>query len=173
MCVMLAAASSVFAASLFQFGGSATYAASDVMEEKKIDVDRFSFGAEARFNPSGWFSFVMPVSVTFGEDKSLDMAPSANINLPVNTWLDVAGGVGLSGKLYDGGFLGQGPWKENIKAMLPFCRLALSFNLGRLSLSLAGEIPFENNVGELLNDLSFSPDLGGTTLRMSALFNFN
>ena len=173
MCVMLVAVSSLFAAPLLQLGGSTSYSAAQIKEEKTVNAGSFTFGAEARLNPSDWVSFVMPVSARFGSDKTLFMSPSANINIPVSATVDIAGGMGLDTVLYDGGFLGEGSWKENVKAMEMFYRLALSVNVGRLTLSLAGEIPLENNIGEMLDDISFSPDLGGTTLRMSALFNFN
>ena len=173
MCVMLIAVSSLFATPLLQFGGSATYSAAQIKEEKTVNAGSFTFGAEARLNPSDWISLVMPVSARFGSDKDLFMAPSANINIPVSATVDLAGGMGLDATLYDGGFLGAGSWKENVKAMELFYRLAFSINVGRLTLSLAGEIPLENNVGEMINDISFSPEPGGATLRMSALFNFN
>lgn len=173
MCVMLVAVSSLFATPLLQIGGNASYSAAQIEEEKTVNAGDFTFGAEARLNPSDWFSVVVPISARFGSDKALLMAPSANINIPVSTTIDIAGGMGLDGTLYDGGFLGAGSWKENVKAMELFYRLALSINVGRLTLSLAGEIPLENNIGEMIDDISFSPDHGGTTLRMSALFNFN
>lgn len=176
------AVSSAVATPLLQIGPMVAYNngiinISNDAEKGELSIHSFTFGADIRLNLFNWVSIDVPATYGYANPgiHTIGLLPSLNLNIPAVSWLDIAVGVGLhmdfeydqdSKNWYINGYDMERLEKAIYGASLDY-RLALTFNLGSVSIGATAFFPMDGN----FEKLSPMPKWEETRVSLSVLFN--
>ena len=176
------AVSSAVATPLLQIGPMVAYNngiinINDDINNEELSIHSFTFGADIRLNLFNWVSIDVPATYGYANPgiHTIGLLPSLNLNIPAVSWLDIAVGVGLhmdfeydqdSKNWYINGYDMRQFEKAIYGASLDY-RLALTFNLGSVSIGATAFFPMDGN----FEKLSPMPKWEETRVSLSVLFN--
>lgn len=174
------AVSSAVATPLLQIGPTVAYNNGIVgIGDDNLTIHSFTFGADIRLNLFNWVSIDVPVTYGYANPgiHTIGLLPSLNLNIPAVSWLDIAIGVGLhmdfearyandNWSWYINGY-NMSDFKKAIYGAALDYRLALTFNLGSVSIGAAAFFP----MGGHFMDLDPMPKWEETRVSLSVLFN--
>ena len=178
--LMVTALAGISATPLFQVGPLVMYkhSAIDLADEDKVlNVNSYGFGADARVNLFDWISIDVPASYSYGDGvHTVGTAPSLNLNIPAAGFLDIA--LGLAVNLDFEFDQGSNTWYINGNPMDEFgnafmgatlaYRLALTLNLGFISVGASAAVPMEGT----FQSFNGMPSWADTKVSVALLFNF-
>lgn len=172
------AVSSAVATPLLQIGPTVAYNNGIVgIGDDDLTIHSFTFGADIRLNLFNWVSIDVPATYGYANPgiHTIGLLPSLNLNIPAVSWLDIAVGVGLhmdfeydqgSKNWYINGY-DMGLFEKAIYGASLDYRLALTFNLGSVSIGATAFFPMDGN----FEKLSPMPKWEETRVSLSVLFN--
>ena len=176
--VLILSAAAAFATPLLQIGPTVAYNNSVIdITEEPLSIHSFTFGADLRLNLFNWISIDVPMTYGYANPgvHTFGLLPSLNLNIPAAGFLDIAIGVGLHMDFeYEAG---SQTWMINGYRMDQFAsaiygatldyRLAVTFNIGPVSIGAAAFFPMEGNFENLIP----MPKWSETRAAVSVLFN--
>lgn len=163
---------------LFQIGPAVTFEHTVLSDsERAKDINSYGFGGDVRLNLFSWVSLDVPFTYSFGGNvHTIGTKPSVNLNIPAAGILDIALGLALdldfqydaSGKSW---YINGNPVSDYSNAMMGASlayRLALTLNLGMLSIGAAASVPMEGT----FDSFNGMPSWSETNASVFLLFNF-